>query len=336
MTFYTFSNGTLADADEVNANFNETIYAILYNRMEQDTAGITQIDPSIQSDQFCDADGRYNTICTTCTNSYFCTNYYINYCVCNMPFTYAVTCTTVGTGYNLSGCGTNCVYGCYDANIAGAGCLCYISNSCSENLFVCNAFFVMVNTIMNVRRCDVCTFVCATLNYDSNSTTLCSSLGDSGLSRCFMTCSNSYCYLYNGTDYDYYKDGSYIGTKCITFTPCIIMDFKVRCRSSSVCLGVCINRYLNVNKQIYSNIKNYSTPKNAVMLVTNSVLPAGNCVRYDILNQDGCTYLSDAEPDKVYSLCASDSCCFYAVIKQCVECSLCDPQCMYGYALKMM
>lgn len=336
MTYYLFENGDVSDANMVLGNFNELTYAILYNRMEQDAAGGTQIDPSIQSDQFCDADGRYNTICTTCTNSYFCTNYYINYCICNMPFTYTATCTTTGTGHCLFGCGTNCVCGCYDYNPYGAGCLCYSSNSCSENLFLCNAFCVMVATVMDVRRCNTCTFVCATLNYDSNSTTLCDSLGSSGATCCFMTCCNSYCYLYNGTDYDYYKDGSYIGTKCITFTPCIIMDFMVRSHCSLAMLYVCINRYLIGNKQVYSNIKNYAAPKNAVILSTNSILPEGNCVRYDIINQAGCTYLSDAEPDKVYNLCASDSCCFYAVIKQCVECNLCPPQCMFGYALKMM
>lgn len=360
MSFYVFSNGDVADGEgEVNSNFNEVLYAILYNRMEQDAAGGTQIDPSIQSDQFCDADGRYNTVCTGDTTSCFCNNNYINFtrdCFCyTVTTTYCCHCYYVGiitpsanflcitNNTPFSNVSTPAAYACVVCN-GGDICLCdydrivVFANLCIN--FCLHTYCAHTNytaymwfnyTFYNTTQCywaGACPNCCVPYNYICNINNCIIFEKISNNCYKYSLDGNPICCIVGTTNFNYCFCGGAALCTCYSQN-----SYFCNCGYSSISICRC---KLICNPTIHTNIKNYSTPKNTVILSTNSVLPSGNCIRYDIKNQAGCTYLSDAEPDKVYNLCASDSCCFYAVIKQCVECNLCTPQCMYGYALKMM
>lgn len=357
MTMTIYSPGDVLCAANLNADNNETMYAILYNRMEKDYTGATQVDPSIQSDQFCDADGRYNTVCTADTTSTFSTNLYNNCYIntnptCNCIFcnycnvsccvnaypsysantgtnnldlcisSHVRTCTTTGH-YILCGCISGCVYDCNLVNF--------------NNI---NKFIYSANTTLYGWCFDNSSFLCVVSNFNG------CCLTDSISSYC-ATCKTAViCHEYeriNSTTFSYKVNGSLI---CCTTTPSLSLstsmvtltaaDYCCGCTGTSGCIINNLTIYSTTNTKIYTNLKNYSTPKNTVILSTNALLPTGNYIKYDIKNQAGTVRLCDASPDVVYALNADTDCCFYAVIKQCVECNLCTPQCMFGYALKMM
>lgn len=336
MSFTVFSDGNVLFGCQLNNNSESIIYSVLYNTMRADANALTQIDPSIQSDQFCDADGRYNTVCTGATDSFFNTNFYSPFCVCTtIPFSLGICCIS-GAHACVSGCLSNNVY--VRAHCDSDACVCYTHSHASV---FGDVYCILATVSICGHLMDTYTYFNVCANFSSDVLAVSDSIGGSG-NLCCCTCSANYCFIRNGVYLDFYKSGT-----CIcqyTSTDCFCVGYNLfvrnRCHTGDGAIGR-INTsisayYINTVGTIQTVIKNYDIPKNTVMLVNNSVLPSGNCVRYDILNQDGCTYLSDAEPDKVYNLCTNDSCCFYAVIKQCVECNLCNPQCMYGYALKMM
>lgn len=361
MAFYVFSNGDVADGEgEVNPNFNEVLYAILYNRMENDAqATAPQLNANIQSDLFSCAAGKYSTVCTAETTSTFSTNLYNNCCACTYPQCACMTCclvcvvcptygTLTNTQSGLNICSVYQIsqtsYGvCVCQNVTSCGTLpsivdykrinilinfCGSWQGCVQCVYKCWGFgtSVLSNNItynFGVRTCIGCNSGCFSCNNCVVLTYLCN--------NCYTVCINGCCVCNISGD----TSLSINNWNCMCNTNCEIGSGGWWA-CNSACSNIQIIGWSTLSTSIVSSIKNYATPKNAVMLVTNSVLPAGNCVRYDIKNQADCTYLSDAEPDKVYNLCASDSCCFYAVIKQCIECNLCTPQCMTQYALMYM
>ncbi len=359
MAFYTFSAGTLAKSSEVNANFDSVIYSILYNRMEKDQAAYTQIDPTIQSDQFSDADGRYNTLCVAGTTSNFNTNHYKPMCIYPAQFTTTENCYLCCVNFSPCGQATCATSNNTTVSVCAYGCRPNVSPYCVGNAYVClgrvtnNTTYKLCNynyMCVNLTACHRTTG-CATSNCcwnaksnlimcNVNSLCLNTSAGGRNISCCavfeFCACAGNYDVYYNAScvcniSGDFYVNYNLNVYACATGGS--FNDYWAMSCASAI-ISECT--HLVTNTLINSNIKNYATPRNAAMLVTNSVLPAGNCIRYDIKNQAGCTYLANAEPDKVYNLCAADSCCFYAVIKQNIECNLCTPQCMFGYALKLM
>lgn len=330
---------------------NLMTYAILYNRMENDAqATAPQLNANIQSDLFCCAAGKYSTVCTAETTSLFSTNLYIGE---NSNSTYA---------YTTNCCILCCYSTCPSVNFSFTNSSGVSSISTSKSYVnACGIYCLSKNnTILNISDFDCFRFnVCANATYASNACGSCVILSSNicvnefncliNFSKQGGTCSGTayscnFCFEYKkicNNCYGYYINNSFI---CNISNPilnyiicnCNLLSTYTDCTTSTYnCLNLSTTA-ITKNTIITTTLKNYATPKNAVILVTNSVLPAGNCIRYDIKNQAGCTYVSDAEPDKIYNLCASDSCCFYAVIKQCIGCSLCTPQCMTQYALMYM
>lgn len=353
MTYYLFENGDVSDANMVLGNFNELTYAILYNRMEQDAAGGTQIDQSIQSDQFCDADGRYNTVCTGGTTSVFNTNLYTNYlssnefpgsCLfCCCTFTCAASSAPYCNNTYTANCITQCM--CHVCNPNGAlGASNIMLNFCdSFDLNTIRGLTIFINGSSCFIQCDYsavtkCSRTCLTIGGDTYSCT-----GNTSP----LTLSYCKCYMYNGTNFDVCINGTCVCAIAPTTLNLLFCSDIIHSITGGTVTSVayfrawkifafCVLSYNTVVGNISTNIKNYATPKNTVILSTNALLPTGNYIKYDIKNQAGTVRLCDASPDVVYALNADTDCCFYAVIKQCVECNLCTPQCMFGYALKMM
>jgi len=361
MAFYTFTNNTLADADEVNANFDAVIYSILYNRMEKDQAAYTQIDPTIQSDQFSDADGRYNTVCVAGTTSTFSTNLYHNCAITTAnPFSYHIV-----SGYCCTVSGSACISftntfsaGCYNFGVAiskpncavvcasvGTSCTEYCQCMCATNISFCNYCDISIVHCQQAfvsAASNTCGSACAYSNFNGFCNTFNITSGNCNWVKCICltkVSGNTYNYCVDGasvccldiTSFSLLSNGAYKGVATISFALCAPQTII-----SCAVYNYVVNTKTVTNTTINSNLKNYATPRNAAMLVTNSVLPAGNTITYDIKNQAGCTYLCNASPNQAYNLCADDSCCFYAVIKQNISCNLCTPQCMFGYALKLM
>lgn len=357
MSFYVFVNGDVADGEgEVNANFNELIYAILYNRMENDSAGTTQIDPAMQSDIYSDADGNYNTVCTTDTTSTFTTNLYSNR-VTDVTNPYSIIencyylCCTGGAGCFTVGCAdTNafaCLYACVSRGQFGDICTCLNNSTCAGTvcpinyccIMLCNCLIVATDGEGSSTHC-----ACITRSVNGNNTVISRECSTGGLC-CAYSCyvltrlnDACYCLTCNGT-----------GICCVcptTYNFCITTDMRVRacanCASSGcyswayACAVTTLSRTRQESTKISTNIKNYGVIKNTFVFNAITSLPAGNCLRAKVYNQAGCLYLDNAVAECVYTLCAADSCCFYVELWQCVCGYTCAFQCMTQYATRFM
>ena len=74
MTLYKFTNGTVANANEVNANFNTAISFPILNKIRQQqdrSVDISNNKDDIFSDAYIDASGRENTVNTSNTTAVF-------------------------------------------------------------------------------------------------------------------------------------------------------------------------------------------------------------------------------------------------------------------------
>jgi len=342
-----FYSGITSDTDKLNGITNEInnklpAYAVLYNRMESDYNALNQLASApFQSDIFCDADGRYNTICTDCTTSSFNTNLYTNLsCVTCTP-TYTISCCAFcACASSVTGCGTNTVCGlaCGCNWPSFCGCARYTASGVINGLN--NAHCVVATT--TVCGCNRHTYqnYMASNTFNGDLACVTYSLSGSG-SFCNCTCTKNYCFIRNGTCYDYYIGAGCVCNVANTYCFCNDIDLLAQVRCYDDCVAdakvvTSIKSYYSCNTSLQGIIKNYATPKNTVILSTVSTLPAGNCIRYNIYNQAGTLRLCDAILDAVYNLNCSDDCCFYAVINQCVACCLCSPQCITQYALMFM
>lgn len=111
-------------------------------------------------------------------------------------------------------------------------------------------------------------------------------------------------FTYNYKNYIFAFDGSLYGNT----------SYGHACPLS--CIGIKTTRYSINDWNFPTNIKTHNTTKSKVYFVTYSTIPTGTCITADIYNQADCLYACDVNPEEVTALCASDSCCFYAKIKQ--------------------
>ena len=328
MTVTVFTPGKKVKSSDLNMTFDGIFYAILYNRMENDQSGKNHMNKCIVSDIFNNNNGCYNTINTSSTTSiYDSTNqYYTNT---------EKHCNDIYVSASNFGHWTNACICCLDAGCMGAGLLtkgdrgvsltgCITKKSNGNIIYVCDYNYLSISTHING-----CTY-----SYGSivNACGI-SQIGNYCLSidTCF---NNGSCYdctqfaEYKKTSpncYDFYIDGvcqcSISGNQQLSATFSIVecIHYNGNNSASDISFYVCSDLNVGMNKEITTTTQLFNSQKSKVYFITNSNVTNQANITADIYNQDGCLYACDVNQYEVTNLCASDSCCFYAKIKQNIE-----------------